>query len=236
LAPAPSASLTNLLTLCLITDRRRLMAGRGLDEHDWATVLLQQVRGAVAGGVDVVQIRERGLDDRDYAAFARACIDFTRGSATRIILNDRVDIALATGAHGVHLREDSLAIDDTRQLVQKEFLIGRSIHDPATAALARTADYLIAGSVFETASKPGRQASLGLDGLRTVVTAAAGCPVWAVGGITSARMQAVVECGVQGVAAIGAFIPAMETADIAAAVEEVSKGLRFSLASAVELP
>jgi thiamine-phosphate pyrophosphorylase len=201
-----------------------------------ATALVRaQIRGAVAGGVDVVQIREKGLCDRDYAAFLGSCLDITRGTPCRLIVNDRLDLALAVGADGVHLREESVAVEAVRAIVHHKFVVGRSIHSAGAAAMWRTADYLIAGSVFETASKPDGHATLGLDGLRAVVNAADRCPVWGIGGITADRMRAVVGAGARGVAAIGAFFPRLGAADITEATEEVARHLRFSLDRAAEL-
>jgi thiamine-phosphate pyrophosphorylase len=190
--------------------------------------MLAQIRGAVGGGVDVVQIREAGLEARTLAAFLRQCLDLMRDTNRRLIVNDRVDLALAVGAHGVHLRENSISIDAARRLAHSEFLVGRSVHD-ATAARAQTADYLIAGSVFATESKPGQERTLGRDGLRRVVDAAGNCPVWAVGGITAATVPDVWSCGVRGVAAIGAFLPPANTADVERVVGDQAATLRISL-------
>ena len=190
----------------------------------------------MAGGVDVVQIRERDLDARTLATLVRHAISVRAQSATRIVINDRLDVALAVGADGVHLREDSLGIAAARQLVRPKFLIGRSVHASTSAAPARIADYLIAGSVFATPSKAGHPASLGVDGLRQVVRAAGECPVWAVGGLTAERSRAVVESGAKGVAAIGAFLPTAPTRDVAGEVQRLTEGMRFSFDRPVELP
>ena len=101
---------------------------------------------------------------RILASLEFSCTTHTDGDGAYLevgVPSYRLDVALAAEAHGVHLREDSLAIDDARRLRGRPFLVGRSVHAPATAARARSADYLITGSVFETASKPGRPASLG---------------------------------------------------------------------------
>jgi len=189
----------------------------------------EQIAGAVAGGVDIVQLRERHLQAGEYAAFVRECIQLTQGTATRILVNDRVDIALATGAHGVHLREVSASIEAVRTVAHKEFIIGRSVHDAGTAARMRTADYLIVGTVFETASKPPGHRVLGVDGLREVVAAAGTCPVWAVGGVTQERLPSLKAAGAQGVAAIDAFLPGPTAADVAGEVKALSERLRFLL-------
>jgi thiamine-phosphate pyrophosphorylase len=186
------------------------------------------MRGAIAGGVSVVQIRERSLDGRDAVALVRDCLALARGTACRVIVNDRLDVALAAGASGVHLREDSVSIDAARRLATAGFVVGRSVHDAAAAAGARNADYLIVGNVFETESKPGRE-PLGLAGLRDVVTAASGCPVWAIGGITPDRVPEVIACGIEGVAAIGAFLPRAGATDITEHVRRQTEALRLAL-------
>jgi thiamine-phosphate pyrophosphorylase len=220
--------------LCLVTDRRRLT--RTLEEPDavWESVLIRQIAGAIRGGIDVVQIRERDLEAGILAAFVRRCVAAARGTATRIVVNDRLDVALAAGADGVHLREDSLSSAAARTLMKSPGLIGRSVHDPAGATNTESLDYLIAGAVFETVSKP-RTPPLGLAGLRAVVTAAGACPVWAIGGITPEQMPLVAGAGARGVAAIGAFLP-RTLAQIEIEVQKISADLRFSFDSSTGVP
>jgi thiamine-phosphate pyrophosphorylase len=188
--------------------------------------VLAQIRGAIRGGVTVVQIRERGLEDGAYLVFLRECVAVMRGTPCRIVVNDRLDLALAAAAGGVHLRESSVPVDAARRLAPPGFAVGRSVHDAATAAAARKADYMIAGSVFETESKPGQRASLGLEGLRQVVAAAGRCPVWAIGGITAAHAAEVSACGVQGIAAIGAFLPPAGSASVEDAARDAAAAFR----------
>lgn len=206
------------------------MARLSIAAERWRAALLAQITGAIAGGVDIVQVREHGIEDREYTSFLRACVALTRGTACRILVNDRIDLALAADAHGVHLREKSVPVAAARRLMHKKLLVGRSVHDPATAVEAITADYMIAGSVFATDSKPGEPATLGLDGLRRIVVAAGRCPVWAIGGITPECLTDVKACGVRGVAAIGAFIPPAAT-NVATDVRQLTEALRFSLDS-----
>jgi thiamine-phosphate pyrophosphorylase len=201
----------------------------------WRSTFISQIRGAIAGGVDVVQIRERGLEDRELVDLVRECVELAAGTSTRIVVNDRIDVAWAAGAHGVHLPEDSVGIEHARQIGGRGWLIGRSIHTVQSARRAQSADYLIAGSVFETASKPGTPVSLGVDGLRDVVLAAGECPVWAVGGVTPDRVGQILECGAQGVAAIGAFIPMGQSTEVAEQSERLTRQLRFSLTVAAGL-
>jgi thiamine-phosphate diphosphorylase len=206
-----------------------LLAVTGLPAHVWADALLAQIEGAAAGGIDVVQVREAGIPIGEYVRFVRRCVAGVGRSGVRVIVNDRLDVALAAGAHGVHLREDSIAINEARAVSPRNFLIGRSVHASTTAARSRIADYMIAGTVFETESKPGQPATLGLDGLRAVVNAAGSCPVWALGGVTADRARGLVACGVSGLAAISAFLPQGRTTSIAAEAQKFAKLLRFSL-------
>src|SRR6185436_6072105 len=172
------------MTICLVTDRRRLSGGRAA-LADARRCLVAQARHAVAAGIHLIQLRERDLEAADLAAVARDLLAVTRGSGTRLVVNDRLDVALACGADGIHLRGDSIPVAAARRLAPEGFLIGRSVHGVDDADRAAGADYLIAGTVFPTASKPASQPLLGLEGLRTIVSAAQ-VPVLAIGGITEA--------------------------------------------------
>jgi thiamine-phosphate diphosphorylase len=192
------------VTLCLVTDRRRLAPGAVADA-DARQCLLSQARYAVAAGVDVIQVRERDLEAAALAALVAELLAITRLTLTRIVVNDRLDVALAAGADGVHLRADSMAIADARRLAPAGFLIGRSVHGAAEAVEAADADYLIAGTVFPSRSKDASHRLLGIDGLRAIVGATS-VPVLAVGGITPDRLDAVAATGAAGAAAIGMFM------------------------------
>jgi thiamine-phosphate diphosphorylase len=224
----------NRPTLCLITDRHRLLRGLGRPAREWRALLMAQIAGAASGGVDVVQVRERDLGGRELMSLLRDAIQVA-GPHCRVIVNDRLDAAVAAGAGGVHLRERGVPLSDARVLVGPRSYIGCSVHGAGTALQARTADYLIAGSVYATASKPGQTTSLGIDGLSAIVRAAGPCPVWAVGGITPERVVDVVRAGARGVAAIGGFVPA-PSGNLAEAVALLVGKWRFSLDTAVELP
>ena len=171
--------------------------------------LVERIAAAARAGVDLVQIRERDLDGGLLVDLVRRSVRAVQPTRTRVIVNDRLDVALAAGAHGVHLRHDSFPATRIRSMVPRGFLVGRSVHDVPSARSAAEAgglDYLIFGSVFATASKPGR-APAGLDALATIASATP-LPVLAVGGITLARLPAVLEAGAMGVAAIGLFAEA----------------------------
>src|SRR5439155_9865593 len=134
----------------------------------------------------------------------REAVAVTRGSSTRVIVNDRLDVAIACGADGVHLRGDSIAVAAVRRVAPRGFIVGRSVHAVEEALAAAGADYLIAGTVFPSASKP-RAALLGCDGLAAIARSV-DVPVLAIGGITESRVDAVVQAGAAGCAAIGLFI------------------------------
>jgi len=194
------------MMLCLVTDRRRLGAALGLEAGAWTDALRAQVFAAGSAGVDLVQVREPDMEAGPLVALVKTLVADLRHTPTRILVNDRLDVALAAGAAGVHLKEQSFPVESVRRAIAPGFWVGRSVHDPATAALAGIADYLIAGTVLSTVSKPSA-AFLGWDGLSAVVRAAAGRPVLAIGGISLPSIPLVSVSGAAGVAAIGAFIP-----------------------------
>lgn len=166
--------------------------------------MLEQARRAVDAGIDLIQVRERDLDAAPLAALVSGVLAITRGTATRVVVNDRLDVALACIADGVHLRGDSIGIADARRIAPAGFLVGRSVHSESEAAASGDADYVIAGTVFETASKPGAGSSMGLDGLRAIVHASP-VPVLAIGGVTADRLLGIAATGAAGIAAIGLF-------------------------------
>jgi thiamine-phosphate pyrophosphorylase len=192
----------------LVTDRRRLTAALGLPESDWGRLLTEQIRGAIQGGVDLIQVRERDLPARTLLQFLQSLFQDVPQSASRVLVNDRLDLALATGARGVHLREHSLQTAAVRRLAtSSSFVVGRSVHDEAGARQNLTASYLLAGTVKPSHSKPGRGLTLGWEGLARIVAAAGAVPVVAIGGLGTADVGRVVAQGAAGLAAIGAFIP-----------------------------
>jgi thiamine-phosphate pyrophosphorylase len=181
--------------ICLVTDRRRRSP-------------VEQAREAAAAGIDIIHVRERDLEAGDLCALAAAIVSVTRGSATRVVVNDRVDVALASGADGVHLRGDSMPAVRVRAMVPRGFLICSAVHTAAEAvAAAGASDYLVAGTVFSTGSKPGLGTFLGLEGLQAVAQAVS-VPVLAIGGMSVERAGEVAATGARGLAAIGLFADA----------------------------
>ena len=221
--------------LCLTTDRRRLAQALARPQAEALRLLSQQINGAIRGGVDVVQIRERDLDARDLARVVRDAMASARGTRSIVVINDRVDVAIAEMSSGVHLREDSMSVRAARLLLAGDQSVGRSVHDAAGAIAAQDADYLIAGSVFHTASKPAASQTLGLDGLREIVRRVGSCPVWAIGGITPECATSVAQTGAAGVVAISMFIPKVgQVVNLENTVQELTANLRFSFDTAWE--
>jgi thiamine-phosphate diphosphorylase len=184
---------------CLVTDRRRY----GLS---WEDALVTRVRAAAVEGVHLIQIRERDLDGGPLTRLVTACVNAVRGTRARVLVNDRFDVAVAAGAHGVHLRADSFPASRVRACAPAGFLIGRSVHsvsDAVTAAAGGAVNYLIFGTVFDSTSKPDRVAA-GLHELSAVACATA-IPVLAIGGMTSSRIADVMRAGAAGVAGITMF-------------------------------
>jgi thiamine-phosphate pyrophosphorylase len=183
----------------MISDRHRLA-----DPCEESLVTL--VGAAARAGVHLVQIRERDLDGRALVGLVARCVRAVRGTRARVLVNDRVDVAMAAGADGVHLRGDSMPADRVRAIAPRMFLVGRSVHSADEAARITAGgglDYLIFGPVFATTSKPGAVPA-GVGALADVVAATA-LPVIAIGGITEATAGEVEAAGAAGVAAIGLF-------------------------------
>ena len=199
--------------ICLVTDRRRLVAAGAAPAASRAC-LVAQVRHAVDAGIDLIQVRERDLEAGALARLVTDLLAITGGTPTRLVVNDRIDVALACGAGGVHLRGHSIPIDAARRLAPAGFLIGRSVHDVDEAIAADGADYLIAGTVFSSASKPAAAPLLGIEGQRSIVKAVA-LPVLAIGGVTGERIREVAGAGAAGCAAIGLFMASHPDAEVA---------------------
>jgi thiamine-phosphate pyrophosphorylase len=168
---------------------------------------LRFVRAAVEAEVVLLQIREKSLPARVLYELATRAAEITRGSKTRLLVNDRADIARAAGADGVHLTSQSLPAGVVRRTFGSEFLIGVSTHslDEARAARDGGADFVVFGPVFETESKRGFGAPQGLDKLRQVADELRGFPVLAIGGISLENAGACFDAGASGVAAISLF-------------------------------
>lgn len=182
--------------LCYITDRKTVGAGE----------LHSRILGGIQAGIDLIQIREKDLPSRELSALVVAAVKSSQGTSTRIVVNDRLDIAIALGAAGVHLGTQSIPAEAARRIVPKEFLLGVSCHslEKARAAEDAEADYIVFGPVFETGSKAQYGPPLGLDMLREV-TGKVSIPVFALGGINVERVKECLDAGAAGVAGISIF-------------------------------
>lgn len=201
------------MIFCYITDRSQFPG----PESARRKRLLQKIAEAARAGVDFIQLREKDLSGRDLEELARVAMRVlltTRPSplTTRLLINSRTDVALAAGAHGVHLRADDLPVPEIRATVRRvarhsplathPFLIGVSCHTVAEVAraAANRADFALFGPVFE---KEGKKARRGLELLRRACRER--IPILALGGVTLANARACREAGARGIAAIRLF-------------------------------
>jgi thiamine-phosphate pyrophosphorylase len=189
--------------LYLCTDARR--------EQDDLPEFLDAVLGA---GVDIVQLREKGLEAREelqlVSVFAEAC----RRHGRLLAVNDRADVALAAGADVLHLGQDDLPVPVTRRILGPEPLIGRSSHSPAQADLAAAepgVDYFCAGPVWATPTKPGRPGT-GLDLVRHAASQQPERPWFAIGGISLQNLDEVLAAGATRVVVVRAITEAPDPA------------------------
>lgn len=182
--------------------------------------ILKLVRAAVAAHLDFIQIREKNLSASILFQLAAAAARITNGSATKLLINDRSDIAAAAGADGVHLTAASLPTAVIRQTFGDDFVIGVSVHSLAEARAARDggADFVVFGPVFETASKRQYGNPLGLGALTRVSSELAPFPVLAIGGVSIDKVAACIAAGARGIAAITMLQHAAELADVAAEI------------------
>lgn len=189
--------------ICLITDGQAKTPTLAADSER----LLQLIRAAVSARVSLIQLREKNLSARALYELTLRAAALTAGSATRLLVNDRADIARAAGADGVHLTTTSLAASHVRRAFGEDFLIGVSTHTLAEACAARDggADFAVFGPVFETPSKSSYGAPVGLAALRAAAEVLRPFPLIALGGVTRENAASALAAGASGVAAIRAL-------------------------------
>jgi thiamine-phosphate pyrophosphorylase len=185
---------------------------------------------AIDGGAPVVQVRLKDGTDAERYALVEAIAERCRRAAVTCLVNDRADMAVATGADGVHLGADDLPVDAARRVVGPDAVVGGTARDPATARrlVAAGASYLGVGPTYRTATKGGLPGPLGPAGVEAVVRAV-DVPVVAIAGITLDRVDEVLATGVWGVAVIGAVAgaatPSVATRELVRAVERAARRL-----------
>ena len=181
-----------------------------------ATDPVAATRALAAGGAAWVQLRGKAISSERLHRIAGRVQAVAARTGLRLVINDRVDVALAVGAAGVHLGQDDLAPADARRLLGPEALIGLSTHSPAEARAGAAApvDYLGIGPIFPTATKPDAAPPPGLAGLTRIAQALAGArPLVAIGGITLATAPQVLAAGAAGVAVIRDLFEGADLAD-----------------------
>jgi thiamine-phosphate pyrophosphorylase len=171
------------------------------------TRLLKLISAAVASGITLIQLREKNLTARVLYELVARAVALTEGTATRLLVNDRADIARAAGADGVHLTTSSLNAAIVRQTFGADFLIGVSTHSLAEARAAESegGDFAVFGPVFETTAKRIYGEPVGLKQLAEVTAALTTFPIIALGGVTIDNAEGCVRAGAVGVAGISLF-------------------------------
>ncbi|MCA1821692.1 MAG: thiamine phosphate synthase [Pseudonocardiaceae bacterium] len=184
---------------------------------------------ALAGGVDIIQLRDKILEARLALAALEVLADACRRHGALLAVNDRADVALAAGAQVLHLGQDDLPVSWARRIVGDEVLIGRSTHDPAQAAAAANqtgVDYFCAGPCWPTPTKPGRPAA-GLDLIRSTAAALPARPWFAIGGISDPhRLEDVLRAGARRVVVVRAITESDDPAQAAAAFTQRLRSAR----------
>jgi thiamine-phosphate pyrophosphorylase len=177
------------------------------DPEQTRRALLEDVSAALCGGATTVQLRTKHLSDRETVQVALAIRALTSDAGVLFLVNDRLDIALASGADGVHLGVDDLPLSLARHIAPAGFILGYSPETDEQAASAREdgADYLGVGPIFSTSSKSDAGDPIGLETLSRRV-ALAGVPVIGIGGISSCNASLVIEAGAVGVAVVSAIL------------------------------
>lgn len=194
-------------SIYLITDRQTFRPkSKHISERELWYAQLAALQLAAQAGCQFVQIREKDLPPRELSEFTRTAISLVKPYGTKVLINDRLDAALATGADGVHLRVNSLPVAEVRRCVAADFLVAASTHSLAEARIAAHggADFIVCGPVYDTPSK--REYGVPLD----ITSFAEICrtiniPVFALGGIKLENFRIPLASGAAGIAAIGLF-------------------------------
>lgn len=211
--------LTEALRLYLVTDQASL---RG-------SSLADMVLAAVQGGVSCVQLREKALVTRDFVALALAVKDLLAPFDVPLVINDRLDVALACGAQGVHLGQSDMPVALARQLLPPEVFIGLSVENlgDVVRAAGQAVDYLGISPVYATPTKTDTAAPWGLAGVQQV-RAMTGLPLVAIGGIHQSNAAVVLQAGADGLAVVSAICSAADPGVAAHSFKEIFRAHQSS--------
>lgn len=186
------------------------------------------VKMMLAGGARLIQLRDKEASSREMLDQARACLKLTRRAGAKLIINDRVDVALTAGADGVHLGQDDMKVEDAREILDEGKIIGVSTHsiDQFRAALETSANYIAVGPVYQTATKENPAPVVGLELVREAKRLT-DRPLVAIGGITHERAPEVIEAGADSVAVISALYPWPEKLDLMSKPDTIGAARKF---------
>ncbi len=188
-----------------------------------------QVRQLIDSGVSIIQLREKHRNSDEFYADAKEALRIGREAGIKIVINDRVDIALALDADGVHLGQEDLPPDEARKLLGNKAIIGFSTHDidQVKEAVGLNIDYLAFGPVFSTATKENPEPVTGIEELKKIVMFCDKIPVVAIGGITSENISVIGQTGADACAVISAvFSIDKDASSSVAALTRISHGWR----------
>jgi thiamine-phosphate diphosphorylase len=168
----------------------------------------EQVGRLIAGGATLIQLRDKHAAPREFYRQAEAAFQIARAHCVRLIINDRVDVALALRADGVHLGQTDMTAEAARRLLGERVIVGISTHNLAQAEMAvnMPVDYVAFGPIFKTSTKENPDPIAGLEALRAVRTVAGALPVVAIGGITLANAEEAWKAGANAVSSIAALV------------------------------
>jgi thiamine-phosphate pyrophosphorylase len=187
-----------------------------ITDRQWSNCTHEEiVRMLLDGGASLIQLRDKEASGREMLDQAIACLKLTREAGATLIINDRVDVALTAGADGVHLGQDDLSVDEAREILGEDKIIGVSTHsiDQFRAALETSANYIALGPVFPTLTKENTAPVIGLELVREA-RKLTDRPLVAIGGINLGRAPEVIEAGADCVAVISALYPLPEKVDL----------------------
>lgn len=213
------------MTSALIDYSLYLVTDRGLSK---GRSTLEIVRAAVNGGATCVQLRKKMSTTREFIAEALTIKDFLKFRKIPLIINDRVDVALAVEAEGVHLGQTDMPLDMARRIVGADMLVGISAESLTDAIEAQkgSADYIGVSPVFPTPTKTDTAPALGLKGLREIRKAVA-IPLVGIGGINHGNAREVIQNGADGVAVVSAIVSAGDPGEATRELKQTITGTRW---------